>query len=70
MQNTIAKFDEILDTLDKWKIRSSDLREVIDGTRTLSREGAIAWSHLAIAFNREAYPLISEQTRTTPGCPW
>lgn len=67
MDSTVKKYGEILGTLDEWKINRPDLAEVITGKRSLNKNGVMAWSHLAVAFNREVHPLISEKVKTTSG---
>lgn len=67
MLDSIQKYKELLDTLDAWKIRLPDLQEVVLGRRSLTREGMVAWGHLALAFNRETYQNLFDSVRAAEG---
>jgi hypothetical protein len=67
MPSKIQKYEKLLETLDAWKIRLPELRELLVGQKSLSRDGAMMWVHLAMAFNREAYPTIVDTVRSIEG---
>jgi hypothetical protein len=63
----VQKYKETLDTLNAWKIRLPDLRDVILGHRSLACEGAMIWTNLAMAFNRETCSCLFDTVRAAEG---
>lgn len=61
------KYREISQVLEEWQIKLSDLEQILQGKKKLTKEAMLLWGQLSFSFNRESYNFIKQTAKDTNG---